>query len=76
MEATVTNHRFTVDVETAGKLLGISRNSAFKAANEGSLPGVIRIGRRFVVSVPALEKALGADPGALGHERTAPSISR
>jgi excisionase family DNA binding protein len=38
----------TVTVEEAARLLGISRNSAFRAVQRGQLPS-IRIGRRILV---------------------------
>ena len=46
-------------VEEAGRLLGISRNSAYEAARRGELPA-IRIGKRLIVPRAALEKLLGA----------------
>lgn len=45
-------------VEEAGKLLGLSRPSAYAAANRGDLP-VIRVGRRMLVSKAAIAKMLG-----------------
>ncbi len=53
--------RLTVSVETAGRILGISRGSAYQAARNGELPGVLRIGCRYLVSVAALHKALQID---------------
>jgi len=53
----------TTTVERAGKLLGISRGCAYQAARSGELPGVLRIGHRYVVSVAALHKALQIDDG-------------
>ncbi len=38
----------TLIVEEAGELLGISRQSAYRAASTGDLP-VVRIGRRLIV---------------------------
>ena len=54
------NHieRRTVDVETAAQILGLSRTTAYKLATSGELPGVIRLGRRLLVSVDALEALL------------------
>jgi len=52
-------HRQTLTVEEAGRLLGISRNSAYEAARRGELPA-IRIGKRLIVPRAALEKLLGA----------------
>jgi excisionase family DNA binding protein len=48
----------TVSVPEAAKALGISRNAAYVAARRGELPA-IRIGKRFVIPRPALEKLLG-----------------
>jgi excisionase family DNA binding protein len=38
----------TMTVEEAARILGISRNSAFRAVQRGQLPS-IRIGRRILV---------------------------
>jgi len=51
--------RLTLSVEEACRLLGIGRTAGYELARRGSLPGVLRLGRRFVVSRPALELALG-----------------
>jgi hypothetical protein len=48
----------TLSVPTAGKRLGLSRGASYAAATRGDLPGLIRIGRRLLVSKVALEKAL------------------
>lgn len=58
----------TMTVEEAGKLLGISRGSAFKAAKNGELP-TIRFGRRLVVPTAALNSLLG---GAAGRRTISP----
>ena len=42
----------------AARVLGISLNSAFKAAADGSLP-TLRFGKRLVVPVPRLLAMLG-----------------
>jgi len=44
----VTAERATMSVEEAAAILGISRNSAFRAVKAGDLPS-IRIGRRVLV---------------------------
>jgi excisionase family DNA binding protein len=49
--------RSTLSVEEAGEVLGLSRATAYTAANSGALP-VIRIGRRMVVPRHALERLL------------------
>jgi excisionase family DNA binding protein len=50
VEAAVTkaDKRLTFSVDEAAKLLGISRNSAFRAVQTGELPS-IRIGRRILI---------------------------
>ena len=48
----------------AARVLGISRNSAFKAAADGSRP-TLRFGKRLVVPVPRLLAMLGVgEPAA------------
>ena len=49
--------KYVLSVEDAGKRLGLSRPSAYQAVKRGELP-VIRIGRRILVPVVALEKML------------------
>ena len=47
-----------IDIPTAGKMLGVSRATAYEMARLGQLP-VIRCGaRRMVVSLPALKRML------------------
>jgi hypothetical protein len=50
----------TISVERAGEVLGISRASAYNAANANEIP-TLRIGRRLVVPTAQLLKLLGAD---------------
>jgi excisionase family DNA binding protein len=47
--------RLTYAVEEAAELLGIGRSLAYELAQEGTLPGVKRLGRRYVVSRAALD---------------------
>lgn len=49
----------TLSVEEAGEILGISRRSAYRAANRGELP-TLRLGRRLLVPTPRLLSMLGA----------------
>jgi excisionase family DNA binding protein len=49
--------RRTLTVPEAAEVLGVSRNSAYAAARSGDLP-TIRIGRRLLVPVDALERKL------------------
>ncbi len=50
----------TMTVEDAGRLLGISRRAAYRAA-AGHLP-VIRLGRRILVPTARLHQMLGIQP--------------
>jgi DNA binding domain, excisionase family len=47
----------TLSVSEAGKVLGIGRSAAYEAARSGQLP-TIRIGRRILVPLVALERLL------------------
>ncbi len=51
----------TMTVENAGRLLGISRRAAYRAAAAGHLP-VIRLGRRILVPTARLHQMLGLHP--------------
>ncbi len=48
----------TISVEEAGQLLGVSRRSAYRAAENGQLP-TLRLGRRPLVPTPRLLAMLG-----------------
>jgi hypothetical protein len=50
----------TTDVRTAGAALGIGQGLSYEAARKGELPGVLKLGGRYVVSIPILLRALGA----------------
>jgi excisionase family DNA binding protein len=49
--------RRTLSVKEAAKLLGVGRNKAYEAARRGEIP-TIRIGKRILVPVAALERML------------------
>lgn len=49
--------KVVITVEEAAALLKVSRPSAYQAVQRGEIP-VIRIGRRILVPVVALEKLL------------------
>jgi excisionase family DNA binding protein len=54
----------TLTVEEAGRLLGISRGAAYRAAACGQIP-TIRLGRRLLVPTARLHQLLGlTEPGA------------
>ncbi len=50
----------TLDVEIAGRVLNLSRPSAYRAVQSGQLPA-IRMGRRLVVPTAALRRLIGLD---------------
>ncbi len=60
--------RRTLNVPEAAKVLGISRNAAYEAARKGQIP-TIRIGKRILVPITALERLLS------GMESTADNSS-
>ena len=51
----------TVSIEDAGRILGISRGSAYTAAAKGDIP-TIRIGKRLLVPRAALDRLLAEEP--------------
>lgn len=52
----------TTDVQTAGAILGVGRTKAYELAKAGEFPvRTIRVGRRYLVPIPALLALLGAD---------------
>ena len=53
----------TTTIPKAAQRLGIGRNQAYEAARRGEIP-VIRIGKRLLVPLAALERMLdGAEAG-------------
>jgi hypothetical protein len=73
-----------IDVETAGRLLGLGRSAAYQLVKDGAWPTpVLRLGRRWRVLTAPLLALLGADglePSAAGvtlaTSPTAPAIFR
>jgi excisionase family DNA binding protein len=53
-----TSGPLTLTVEEAGRLLGISRGAAYRAAACGQIP-TIRLGRRLLVPTARLHQLLG-----------------
>lgn len=49
--------KVTLTITEAGEMLGIGRTAAYEAARTGDLP-TIRIGKRLLVPVVALERLL------------------
>lgn len=60
----VEKEKLTLTVEEAAEVLGISRPTAYEAIKTGALP-YIRIGRRIIIPIAALEKLL-ANAGSKG----------
>ncbi|BCJ51777.1 hypothetical protein Asp14428_32520 [Actinoplanes sp. NBRC 14428] len=57
----VRNLGTTTDLITAGSVLGIGRTTAYGLARTGRFPvPVTRAGRRYLVGVPHLLRAIGA----------------
>ena len=52
-----TEARVTVTIPEAAKRLGIGRNQCYEAARRGDIP-TIRIGKRYLVPLAALERLL------------------
>lgn len=50
--------RLTYTVKEAATKLGISKNLAYDLARRGELPGVIRLGKRLLISAAQLERLL------------------
>ncbi len=48
----------TLSVSEAGKLLGIGRNAAYRAAERGEIP-TVKIGKRILVLREPLKRMLG-----------------
>jgi hypothetical protein len=52
----------TTGVDTAGAILGIGRSKSYQLAKNGEFPvRVLRIGRRYLVPVPAILAVLTAE---------------
>ncbi len=57
----MTTERKTLTVDEAATLLGISRNSAYRAVRDGDIPSV-RVRRRLLVPADRLHALLTASP--------------
>lgn len=51
-------HRATLTVEQYARFMGVSRTTAYLAANDGTVT-TVRVGRRILIPVPALLRSLG-----------------
>jgi len=54
--------KLILTIDEAAAVLRISRQSAYEAARRGEIP-TIRLGRRILVPLRALEKLIGAEIG-------------
>jgi len=52
----------TIDIETAGAILGIGRSKSYELAKSGAFPvRVLRIGKRYLVPTPSILALLGIE---------------
>jgi excisionase family DNA binding protein len=58
----VTEERKTLTVEETAKVLGVSRDLAYRGVRDGTIPAV-RVGSRWVVPRGRLEQLLGERNG-------------
>ncbi len=58
MQAIPPAERRTLSMEEAAAMLGIGRTTVYALARQGRLPGVLRFGRRLVISREAIERLL------------------
>lgn len=74
----MTDHALTLTVEQAGKVLGISRSTAYELVRAGDIPS-LRLGRRLVVPVARVADGLGVtaesvwkvlEPASTSHRET------
>ena len=52
------NERLTLTIMEVAKTLGISRGLAYDLARQGKLPGVIRLGKRLLISRKCMDEFL------------------
>jgi excisionase family DNA binding protein len=69
------DRKLTLTIVEAAAVLGVSRHSAYAAAQRNELPGAFTIGSRRLVSRPALEAFL-ANGGKLNLPKADESASR
>jgi hypothetical protein len=64
MEATKKAERRTMNLwPDAGNALGLGKNATYDAALRGEIPGLFRIGKRWLVSREAFERAMREPAG-------------
>ena len=62
--------RIVLTVPEAARALGLGRNQAYAAVRRGELPA-IRVGRRLLVPLAALERLVDPPGGSCPAQRTA-----
>jgi excisionase family DNA binding protein len=55
----------TMSLEEACRDLGIGRSMGYSLARRGQFPGLLKLGRRFLVSRPAFERYIQQRNGGL-----------
>ena len=60
--------KYCVDVPEMGKLLGISRASAYELANTEGFP-IVRVGKRMLVPMDALKRWVNEQAGQDRNEK-------
>jgi hypothetical protein len=68
----------TIDIETAGAILGIGRSKSYELAKSGEFPvRILRIGRRYLVPIPSILDVLGfqQEPAVVARVSRFPSPS-
>lgn len=58
----VQTERSVITVDELASVLEVGRSAAYEAVDRGQVPGVIRVGRRIRISVPALVAWLAPQP--------------
>lgn len=59
----MTSEKLTLSIGECAELAGIGRSLAYSLAREGRLPGVLRLGRRLLVSRSVFVAYLNGDGG-------------
>ena len=59
----------TLSVPEAGRMIGLGREAAYRAAKDGQLPGALQIGKRWRVVTSRLIEFLGVSPPDNGEGR-------
>ena len=58
----------TITADEAHPVVGVSRASFYRAIAAGEVPGVLKLGRKRLLSLPVFLTWLGIDTGGRGEE--------